>query len=125
MDVIANIFTGLTCVLQSYFFILEMFLWTTPFGLRTFGMKVETARSSAVLAANQGLYNGLLALGLLMTFVLPDVASAMSIRLYCLSFVAVVGCYGAYSLKNLKVFYVQSLPAIIALVAHFIVFYTK
>jgi putative membrane protein len=118
METIALIFTVITALLHGYFFILETFLWTTPTGLRTFHMKQEVANSSKVLAANQGLYNGMLAAGLLFSLLISDAASAIAIRQYCLFFIVVVGCYGAYSLKSLKVFVIQALPAIIALVAY-------
>ena len=64
MKIIANLLVGLVALLHVGFLVLEMFLWTTPFGLRTFNMTPEVAASSAVLAANQGLYNGFLAAGL-------------------------------------------------------------
>ena len=117
METIAIIFTAITGLLHGYFLILEMFLWTTPTGLRIFHMNEEKAKSSKVLAANQGLYNGMLALGLFISLFISDAASAMAIRRYCLCFIIAVGCYGAYSLKNFKVFTIQALPAIIALAA--------
>lgn len=81
-------------------------------------MKESAALSSQVLAANQGLYNALLAAGLLLSLFIHDPASAMAIRRYCLAFVIIVGCYGAYSLKSYKVFAIQAFPAIIALLAN-------
>lgn len=116
MDIIANFFTGVACLLHGYFYVLETFLWTTPVGLKVFKMNSEKAQSSAVLAANQGVYNLLLALGLLLSFCIPDVSSAIAIRRYCLFYIFVVGCYGAYSLKSKKVFMIQALPALIAIV---------
>ena len=64
MKIVANILVALVALLHVGFLVLEMFLWTTPFGLKTFNMTPEVAASSAVLAANQGLYNGFLAAGL-------------------------------------------------------------
>ena len=64
MSIVANILVALVAALHAGFLVLEMFLWTTPFGLKTFNMTAEVAASSAVLAANQGLYNGFLAAGL-------------------------------------------------------------
>lgn len=118
MGIITFIFTLITALLHGYFLILEMFLWKAPIGLRTFHMKKEVAASSEVLAANQGLYNGMLAAGLLVSLIISDPVSAMAIRRYCLIFVIAVGCYGSYSLKNFKVFIIQALPAIIALIAN-------
>jgi putative membrane protein len=117
MEIIAYVFTALTCLLHGYFLVLEMFLWTTPYGMSVFRMNEQKAESTKVLAANQGLYNGLLALGLLLSFFLSDPVSAMAIRCYCLAFIVFVGCYGWYSLKSFKVFVIQALPALIALVA--------
>lgn len=118
METIALIFTLITAALHGYFLILEMFLWTHPIGLRAFHMKEEVANASKVLAANQGLYNGLLAAGLLLSLLVPDTTSGMAIRRYCLCFIIIVGCYGSYSLKSSKVFAIQALPAIIALIAN-------
>ena len=65
MSIVAKILIALVELEHIYFLVLEMFLWTTPFGMRTFGMTPEFANSTAVLAANQGLYNGFIAAGLL------------------------------------------------------------
>jgi putative membrane protein len=64
MKAIANLLVAVVALLHVGFLVLEMFLWTTPFGLRTFNMTPDVAASSKVLAANQGLYNGFLAAGL-------------------------------------------------------------
>ena len=64
MNVIANLLVALVAALHVYFLVLEMFLWTKPLGLKTIGNSPEKAADSAVLAANQGLYNGFLAAGL-------------------------------------------------------------
>jgi putative membrane protein len=118
METIALIFTLISGLLHVYFFILEMFLWTTPTGLRIFHMKAEVAQSCKVLAANQGLYNGMLAVGLFLSLCIPEAASAMAIRRFCLGYIIVVGSYGGYSLKSYKVFAIQAVPAIIALIAN-------
>jgi putative membrane protein len=97
-----------------YFMILEMFFWTKPKGLKTFGLSKEKAEASKVLAANQGLYNGFLAAGLIWAIV--DTDHTTSLSLFFLSCVAIAGIYGAYSTKNKKLFYIQALPAIIALI---------
>ncbi len=65
MAVLANALVGVVALLHLYFLILEMFLWDTPYGRKTFGLTPEFARASKALAANQGLYNGFLAAGLL------------------------------------------------------------
>ena len=63
MHVVANLLVALVALAHAYFLVLEMFFWTRPLGLRTFGMTQDFANSTAVLAANQGLYNGFLAAG--------------------------------------------------------------
>ena len=63
MQSLANLVTALVALLHAYFLVLEMFLWTTPRGRRTFGLTEEFAAASKTLAANQGLYNGFLAAG--------------------------------------------------------------
>jgi len=96
-----------------YFLILEMFLWTKPKGIKTFGLKSkEFAMETKVLAANQGLYNGFLAAGLIYSFVNRDTNSSV----FFLICVIVAGIYGAYSTKKIQLFYIQSIPAILALI---------
>lgn len=95
-----------------YFLILEMFLWTKPRTIKIFGIRdKQLAEDTKVLAANQGLYNGFLSAGLVLSLILKD--ERMSIVF--LSFVIIAGIYGAFSTKNLKLFIVQGIPAIIAL----------
>lgn len=117
MGIIAFVLTLITCLLHGIFFLLEMFLWTHPIGRKIFHMNEEKAMASKVLAANQGLYNGMLAVGLFLSLMISDPVSALAIRRYCLGFIFIVGCYGAYSLKTSRVFVVQALPALLALVA--------
>ena len=97
-----------------YFLILEMFLWTTPKGIKTFGLKSKAfAEETKVLAANQGLYNGFLAAGLIYALVINNVNTAILF----LSFVIIAGVYGAYSTNNIRLFVIQSIPALIGLIA--------
>lgn len=113
MTTIQIIFIGLVALLHAYFLVLEMFLWTTPKGIKTFGLKnKEFAEETKVLAANQGLYNGFLSAGLIWSLLWEN-ATVASFFLTC---VIIAGIYGAYSTKKIKLFYVQSVPAIIALV---------
>lgn len=107
-------FISLVAFEHIYFMLLEMFFWTKPKGLKTFGLTKEHAQSSKVLAANQGLYNGFLAAGLVWSIM--DKNYGDQIAIFFLSCVIIAGIYGAYSTKKIKLFYVQSLPAIIALV---------
>ncbi len=94
-----------------YFMVLEMFFWTKPKGLKAFGLTLGKAEDSKVLAANQGLYNGFLAAGLL--WALTDKIYSNEIAIFFLSCVIVAGIYGAYSTKKIKLFYIQSVPAIL------------
>ncbi len=103
------------CALHIYFLILEMFLWTKPLGLKVFRMTKEQAQQTAVLAANQGLYNGFLAAGLLWSLTYPSATVARHISLFFLSCVLVAAIYGGYSV-NRRIFFIQGMPALIALV---------
>lgn len=112
MTAIAEVLIGLVAILHVYFLILEMFLWDKPYGLKIFGLTPEFAAASKALAANQGLYNGFLAAGLLWSLWLG--ASGESFKIFFLSCVIVAGVFGAVTV-NRKIFFVQALPAVIAL----------
>jgi putative membrane protein len=114
MSTIANILVALVAVLHIYFLILEMFLWTKPRGLKTFGNSLEKARESEVLAANQGLYNGFLAIGLIWGLIHPNPVFAFQIKVFFLLCVVAAGVYGAASV-SMRILYVQALPAAVAL----------
>ena len=107
---VANGAVGVVALLHVYFLVLEMFLWTTPLGLKTFGMTPEVARSSAVLAANQGLYNGFLAAGLVWGLLRPG----RGIKRFFLACVLVAGLFGGLTAKP-SILFVQALPAAVAL----------
>ncbi|HEY5828172.1 MAG: DUF1304 domain-containing protein [Hyphomicrobiaceae bacterium] len=111
---IANLLVGLVALLHLGFLVLEMFLWTTPFGLRTFNMTPEVAASSKVLAANQGLYNGFLAAGLVWGLLARENGTA--IKVFFLACVIVAGIFGAATAKP-TILFVQALPAALALLA--------
>jgi putative membrane protein len=115
MSIVANILVAIVAALHVWFLILEMFLWTQPLGLRTFNQSLEKATDSAVLAANQGLYNGFLAAGLVWGLVHPDPAAGMEIKTFFLLCVIVAGLYGAMSVSR-RILYVQAAPALVALV---------
>ncbi|MCL4126330.1 UNVERIFIED_CONTAM: hypothetical protein GTU68_044757 [Idotea baltica] len=91
-----------------------MFLWTKPKGLKAFGLTEEFAKQTIVLAANQGLYNGFLASGLIWSLI--NSTFSYQIAFFFLSCVIIAGIYGAYSTKKMKLFYIQGLPAILALI---------
>jgi putative membrane protein len=111
----AAIVVFLVAVLHVYILVLEMFLWRTPRGLRSFGMTQEVADSSAKLAANQGLYNGFLAAGLLWGLFFYGVVSGRPILTFFLACVIVAGLYGGATV-NRRIIFIQSVPAAIALI---------
>jgi len=100
----------LVALLHLYFLALEMVLWTHPLGLKTFRNTPQKAEATRVLAANQGLYNGFLAAGIVVGLVMGEPVLVT----FSLACVVVAGCYGAYSVSR-RIFYVQALPAILAL----------
>jgi putative membrane protein len=112
MSTIANVVVGLVALLHVYFLVLEMFLWDKPAGLRAFGQKLEAARASKVLAANQGLYNGFLAAGLFWGLYLG--AGGTSVKVFFLTCVLIAGLYGAATASR-KILFVQAIPAAIGL----------
>jgi putative membrane protein len=114
---LANLVVAIVALLHLYFLILEMFLWDKPAGLRAFGMTKETATASKVLAANQGLYNGFLAAGLVWGLV--SGAAGWEIKLFFLVCVLIAGLYGAATASR-KILYVQALPAALGLVLLFL-----
>jgi putative membrane protein len=115
MILIANVLVALVAILHVYFLILEMFLWTKPLGLKTFRNTQEKANDSAVLAANQGLYNGFLAAGLFWGLFHPQPAVAFQIKVFFLLCVIIAGAYGAYSVSR-RILFVQAFPAVLALI---------
>jgi len=115
MILIANILVAVVAALHVYFLVLEMFLWTRPLGLKTFRNSPEKAAASAVLAANQGLYNGFLAAGLVWGLLHGNPAFAFQIKVFFLACVVVAGLYGAASVSR-RILYVQAAPAALALV---------
>ena len=113
MKLTAQIAAALVAALHLYFLVLEMFLWTRPFGRRTFGLTPEFAAASKSLAANQGLYNGFLAAGLAWGLWLGD--AGRGVTLFLLACVVVAGVFGAVTVSR-KILMVQALPGAIALV---------
>ena len=116
---IANVLVALVAALHAYFLILEMFLWDKPQGLKVFRQTPENAKITKVLAANQGLYNGFLAAGLIWGLVHGNPAFAFQIKAFFLICVIVAGAYGAATV-NTRILIVQALPAAIALAALFL-----
>jgi putative membrane protein len=113
MTMLAQAVVALVALLHLWFLTLEMFLWTKPAGRRAFGTTPEFAEASRVLAANQGLYNGFLAAGLLWGLSLGGTGRAVvTFFLVC---VAIAGVYGAITVHR-KILFVQAVPALLGLV---------
>lgn len=109
-----KLFIFLIAILHLYFLILEMFLWTKPLGKKIFRLDDDFAKRSSTLAANQGLYNGFLAAGLIWSLIHPSFEFSQQLSLFFLSCVALAGIYGGYSV-NKRIFYIQALPAILTI----------
>ncbi len=105
--------TALVALLHVYFLVLEMFLWKTPRGRRIFGTTAEQAEATAVLAANQGLYNGFLAAGLVWALFSGD-REMFTRAAFFLLCVVVAGIYGGAT-ANKRILFVQAVPALLAL----------
>ncbi len=105
----SNIAIGIVAAEHIAILILEMFLWTKPFGRRVFGLTRELAESSRVLAANQGLYNGFLAAGLIWSLF-----AGFQVKVFFLICVIVAGIFGGFTAKR-TILWTQGLPAAIAL----------
>jgi putative membrane protein len=113
VDLVAKIVTGAVAALHIYFLVLEMFLWRTPRGRKIFGLTQEAADSSAVLAANQGLYNGFLAAGLVWGLITGG-SIGLQFQVFFLGCVIVAGLYAALTFSR-RILYAQALPAVLAL----------
>jgi putative membrane protein len=111
---IGSILAGVVALIHLYILVLEMFLWDKPPGMKAFGTKPDFAAQTKVLAANQGLYNGFLAAGLIWGIALGEAGDP--IKLFFLGCVAVAGLYGAATVGR-KILFVQTIPAAVAMVA--------
>ena len=109
-----NALVGLVAAIHVYILILEMFMWDTPRGRKAFGTTPEFAAASKTLAANQGLYNGFLAAGLIWGLLLGP--AGKPVQLFFLGCVVVAGLYGAFTASR-KILYIQALPAAVAMAA--------
>ena len=101
-------------VFHVWAMVLEMFLWTKPLGRKTFGLSKEDAETSKTLAANQGLYNGFLAAGLLLSFLVENPETSFTLKVFFLTCVALAGLYGGLTAK-MSILVMQGLPAMFAL----------
>lgn len=116
MNLIAVVLVAAVALLHIYIMILEMFLWTGPRGQKAFGLTEDFARQTKALAANQGLYNGFLAAGLIWAILHPQPQFGWQVAVFFLTCVAVAGIYGAATASR-KILFIQTLPAVIALAA--------
>lgn len=111
MNILATSAVIIVMLLHVFFMILEMFLWTKPYGRKTFGLSEQQAQQTASLAANQGLYNGFLAAGLLWGLVSTGGFDALVFFLSC---IIIAGIYGALTAKS-SILWIQAMPAAVAL----------
>ena len=110
MTAASNVLTGLVAFLHVYFLVLEMFLWAKPFGMKTFKRTREEQESTKILAANQGLYNGFLAAGLVWSY-----WAGYDVRVFFLACVVVAGVYGAATAAR-SILFAQAIPGAAALI---------
>lgn len=113
MSTVANIVIAIIALMHVWFLILEMFLWDKAAGRRAFGLTAEFASQSKVLAANQGLYNGFLAAGLIWGLLLGN-AESTHVKIFFLACVLIAGLFGGFTATR-KVLWIQALPAAIGL----------
>ena len=111
--IVANVLVALVALIHVYILVLEMFLWSGPRGQKAFGLTPEFAGQTRTLAANQGLYNGFLAAGLILGLATGG-HTAYVIKIFFLVCVAVAGLYGAATASR-RILFVQTVPALIAL----------
>lgn len=120
MGTLSNLSVAMVALLHGSFLIAEMFLWDKPLGLRLFGHTSEAASVSKILAANQGLYNGFLMVGLIWGLSLGD--AGRSIKIFFLSCVVVAGVFGAATASS-RILWIQALPGAIAMAL--VLYHTK
>ena len=116
MNLLAQLIVGAIALLHVYILVLEMFLWTTPRARKAFGLSADFAAQTKSLAANQGLYNGFLAAGLIWSLLHPVPEFAWQIAMFFLACVAVAGIYGAATAKR-SILFIQTVPAVIGMLA--------
>lgn len=112
MKKLANILVATVAIEHIFFLVLDMFLWTMPIGLKTFNLTAKFAEQTASLAANQGLYNGFLAAGLIWSLFAKQ--QAHSLKIFFLSCIIVAAIFGALTAK-FSILYIQGAPAILAI----------
>jgi putative membrane protein len=116
MNILSQIIIGFVAFMHLYFLWLEMFAWTTKAPKVFTNFPKELFSQTKAMAANQGLYNGFLAAGLIWTFFILDEIWSRNIALFFLNCILVAAIYGAYSVSK-KIFFVQGLPAILGILS--------
>lgn len=114
MNVAINALIIYVIVFHVWAMVLEMFLWTKPLGRKTFGLSKDDAETSKTLAANQGLYNGFLAAGLVLSLMVHNPETAFTLKVFFLACVSLAGLYGGLTAK-IQILFMQGVPALIAL----------
>ena len=114
MTVVITVLIVYVIIFHVWAMVLEMFLWTKPLGRKTFGLSKEDAETSKTLAANQGLYNGFLAAGLALSFVVASPDTAHTLQVFFLACVSLAGLYGGIT-ANTSILFMQGMPAMVAL----------
>jgi putative membrane protein len=118
MQTVLSLLVALVAAEHCYFLVLEMFLWTKPKGRKIFGLTEQFANESKSLAANQGLYNGFLAAGLIWSLLQPDAHFAQQLQLFFLGCVLVAAVFGGMTVKR-SILFIQGTPALLALLVWF------
>ena len=119
MQIVAQVLAGLVLLIHVYIFLLETVLFDSR-GRKVFGLTRENAVIMKPAMSNQGCYNGFLAVALALGFLLPDAASGRAFTIYGLACVAVAGIWGAMTVQ-IRILFVQTVPAVLALAALFLV----
>jgi len=114
MKNITNVLIGFIAIEHIGFLVLEMFLWSKPIGQKIFNLESGFAAKSAALAANQGLYNGFLAAGLIWALITPSGALSFPLKIFFLSCVLIAGLFGWWTVSN-TILIIQAIPAALAL----------
>lgn len=116
MSTLSIILVSLVAVEHIYILIMEMFMWTKPRTLKVFGLEKSFAEETKAMAANQGLYNGFLAAGLVFGLLHPNAAFGLQLQMFFLTCVLVAAVFGSFTVKR-SILFVQGVPAFLALLS--------
>lgn len=119
MNTLSQVIISFIALLHLYFLWLEMFAWTTKAPKVFTNFPKDLFQKTKAMAANQGLYNGFLAAGLIWSLFISDEIWSTNIALFFLNCILVAAIYGAYSVSK-KIFYIQGLPAIVGILSLFL-----